>query len=656
MPDWSYQTIFRPLLFLLTAERSRALALTAMGTLARLPAGTRLIDLMGHMMPPRELARTIGSMHVASPVGLGAGLDPYLQATDAFDRFGFGFLEIGPVTLQPLAAAKHVQRVPELEAIVDPDPLANPGLLASLKRLDKRRAYNKHHPNAARLFGTLGHKPGALPREAAMEQCFLMQSLAPHCTAFILDTRYTLTTCSWSDEEWLEYVESLLAMREQSCLSHPLFLSLAPDLPWAEASRLISLALSHGFFGIEVGGGCAFGENGRLHGGPVFAHTLEMVQRVRSSFGDDIPLIAGGGVIEPVQALQLLAGGADLLTLKSGLVYAGPGLPKRVNEAILDQVEHRQTRPEQREPDLGKSFAPRWLSGIVLGSGMIVAGALAWIVALTVVLLPYDESFLGMPATALHHLNERLLHFLSHDRISLAGTMISIGVMYVQLSFWALRRQERWARQILLASGAIGFASLFYFWGFGYFDPAHALLSLILFPFFLHAVAKKRSNRPHVPIPDLQNDSVWRFGLWGQLCFVMIGCGLLGAGIVISLIGMTTVFVPQDLAFMQTTADLLRAAHPRLLPLIAHDRAGFGGALVADGIAVLLLSLWGFRRGSRWIWWTLLLAGVPGFVAGIGIHFMVGYVDWWHLLPAYVAVAIFAAGLICCRPYLCAKR
>lgn len=43
-----------------------------------------------------------------------------------------------------------------------------------------------------------------------------------------------------------------------------------------------------------------------------------------------------------------------------------------------------------------------------------------------------------------------------------------------------------------------------------------------------------------------------------------------------------------------------------LLAFMAHDRAGFGGALIGAGLAVLLISSWGWRRGQRWVWWSLL--------------------------------------------------
>ena len=78
---------------------------------------------------------------------------------------------------------------------------------------------------------------------------------------------------------------------------------------------------------------------------------------------------------------------------------------------------------------------------------------------------------------------------------------------------------------------------------------------------------------------------------------------------------------------------------------------GFGGALVSDGVAFLLTALWGIRRGARWIWWTLLLAGVPGFAAAVGIHLAVGYDNPVHLAPVGLALMLWTVGLALCRGY-----
>ncbi|HKM56719.1 MAG TPA: hypothetical protein VJY33_25165, partial [Isosphaeraceae bacterium] len=79
----------------------------------------------------------------------------------------------------------------------------------------------------------------------------------------------------------------------------------------------------------------------------------------------------------------------------------------------------------------------------------------------------------------------------------------------------------------------------------------------------------------------------------------------------------------------------------------------FGGMLVASGLAFLMSGLWGLRRGASWLWWTALLAGTPGFVAALGVHFAVGYENVWHLTPAFAGLAIFLTGLALSHPYLC---
>ncbi len=67
----------------------------------------------------------------------------------------------------------------------------------------------------------------------------------------------------------------------------------------------------------------------------------------------------------------------------------------------------------------------------------------------------------------------------------------------------------------------------------------------------------------------------------GRAILLFIGFGILAAGVTILVVGMTFVFVPQDLEFIGISPAGLRAVSPVLVTLIAHDRAGFGGGLLA---------------------------------------------------------------------------
>jgi hypothetical protein len=205
----------------------------------------------------------------------------------------------------------------------------------------------------------------------------------------------------------------------------------------------------------------------------------------------------------------------------------------------------------------------------------------------------------------------------------------------------------------VLTSAFCGFFSFFLFLGYGYFDPFHAFVTAVLFQLLIMGLHCRLPPRYGLPPPNLHNDRSWRLSLWGQLLLVIQGAGLIAAGLTIASIGVTHVFVHTDLEFMHTTSEALEAVSPRLLPMVAHDRATFGGMLVAVGAVVLLTALWGFRQGQAWLWWTLLGSGLSAYVPALVVHYAVGYTDPTHLTPAFTGLGLFLAALALSYPYLC---
>src|SRR6185312_12009581 len=79
-------------------------------------------------------------------------------------------------------------------------------------------------------------------------------------------------------------------------------------------------------------------DNGyRVYGAPTRDRCLDIVGQVRETFGNEFPVIIGDVVDEPSDAREAIARGANLVQLHSGFVYSGPGLPKRINEALVDR-------------------------------------------------------------------------------------------------------------------------------------------------------------------------------------------------------------------------------------------------------------------------------------------------------------------------------
>ena len=405
MPDWSYRTVLRPALFALPARAGRDVALGVMGTLGRVWAGRALIDFLGHMRAPAALRTTRLGVAFPSRVGFSGCLDPGLRATEALGRFGVGFVEVGPFALTPVPGAR-IGRDDAREALLfDTTPEALP-LDAAADRLAALRA--RDVPILVRL--------DAAADDGAIEP--VVGRLAPMVSGFTV----AAGSVPWTPARW----DAVVARVSAAGGPAPLFLIVDGAEP-AGAGRV------------------AIGRGGR-------DAARAAVRAIRDALGDAVPIIAGGGVHEPRDARDVLAAGADLVLIDSGLVFAGPGLPKRLNDALSSgdssgdssgEIATTAISPDESPDDSPDEVAvseSSWVWLFLLGIGMLIGAVIALVIAATRVLLPYDEQFVAMTRHDLAAVNARLLPFLTHDRVTLAGAMIAIGTLYTGLAWFGVQR------------------------------------------------------------------------------------------------------------------------------------------------------------------------------------------------------------------------
>lgn len=277
------------------------------------------------------------------------------------------------------------------------------------------------------------------------------------------------------------------------------------------------------------------------------------------------------------------------------------------------------------------------------------AGGFAMFMAATRELLPQDVHYLGMTAADVCRIDQcRLLDFMVHDRASWGGAMFGIGVLYAWLVAFPLARREEWAWWALVVSGAVGFSGFLSYLGYGYLDTWHGIGTLLLLPVFVVGIVKARGMYERGPRvaslfrPGESLDLGSRRGI-GRAILVLGSGATAAGGLMILRIGVTDIFVPEDLRFMRVPTHFLRGVSDRLVPLMAHDRAGFGGAVVTLGLTALLC-VW-CARFSRSLWQAMLLSGVVALAAAIGVHYVVGYTSYWHLAPALAAATSLVLGL-----------
>lgn len=285
--------------------------------------------------------------------------------------------------------------------------------------------------------------------------------------------------------------------------------------------------------------------------------------------------------------------------------------------------------------------------------GLGLAGVFAWFVSAVGETLPHELRFLGMTASELHGLADgRVADFMTHDRVAFGGTLIALAVLYLWIVAVPLAAGARWAWVLLLGSGALGFASFLAYLGYGYLDLWHAVASAALLPIFALGMAMTRrpTQGPGTRGPEAEPPwPGWRTVAGaGRALILLTGVGTIVAGATILTLGTIVVFVPQDLIYIGFDRAALDALNPRLVPLIAHDRSGFGGGLLTVGV-VVIGSVWS-GRPSRSLWQALFVAGGVGFGAAIGVHGLVGYLDASHVGPAAGGGLVFVLGMLLSRP------
>ncbi len=324
----------QPLLMRLDPERAHALTLD----LLRIAHGL-------HVLPqPRAGGSSVLRMGLEFPnrVGLAAGFDKNGVCIDALGRLGFGFIEVGTVTPrpQPGNARPRVFRLPESRAVINRMGFPNEGVEALAMRLARRRFRGicgvNIGKNAATPLDEAGADYAACLRSVYARADYVALNLSSPNTARLRELQ--------QESRLAPLLESLLQLRGQLAIEHgrhvPLLVKLSPDLTDEDLTATSRIIASLGIEGVIATNTTirrpgleshpVAEEQGGLSGTPLLELSLGAVRRLRAELGGRAVIIGVGGIDSAAAARAMLAAGADLIQVYTGLVYRGPPLVREL--------------------------------------------------------------------------------------------------------------------------------------------------------------------------------------------------------------------------------------------------------------------------------------------------------------------------------------
>ena len=136
-----YKSIIRPILFKFNPETAHQFTLNSLKELGKIPFVRSIIRLIYKREHP-ALAKEVFGIKFPNPVGLAGGLDKNGECYNELSDFGFGFVEIGSLTVKPQPGnpKPRLFRVIKDRAIINRMGINNKGIANAIANL------NKEHP------------------------------------------------------------------------------------------------------------------------------------------------------------------------------------------------------------------------------------------------------------------------------------------------------------------------------------------------------------------------------------------------------------------------------------------------------------------------------------------------------------------------------
>ena len=340
-----YRFIFRPLLFLIDPEKAHHFSLYIISLIYKIPKAGFLFRYFFQLKDPR-LERIVFGVKFNNPVGLAAGFDKDAKFIKEFSNFGFGFVEIG--TLTPKAQAgnpkKRVFRLTKDRAIINRLGFNNDGVDQAVKRIKRQKGLI--------IGGNIGKNKDTLNDKSIDDYKYCFIRLHPYVDYFAINLSSPNTPGLRELQKKKNLKEILTELKKLNSnfrIQKPILLKIDPDLNNSQLLDIISVVKKTKIDGVIASNTSIkrtnlkskinlISQKGGISGKPLQNRSTEVIRFLHKKSNGSFPIIGVGGIHSPDDAIEKIRAGASLVQLYTGFIYEGPSLIKKINKAIIKEL------------------------------------------------------------------------------------------------------------------------------------------------------------------------------------------------------------------------------------------------------------------------------------------------------------------------------
>ena len=279
-----------------------------------------------------------------NPIGLAAGFDKNGEAYDGLMRLGFGFVEIGTVTINPQFGNKkpRIFRLLEDKAIINRLGFNNIGAEKVLQNIEKYDSANGP--------GLLGVNLGKnLDSKELIEDYLKLLKIFNRKASYITLNVSSPNTPGLRELEQKDNLDKLVKkislFKRKNSVNIPVFLKIDPDISKNQLGDISDIVLSSRIDGVIISNTSIqrsneliskhASEKGGISGLPIKETSNKLLKDFYILTNGKIPLIGVGGISNGKDAYERILNGASLIQLYTSLIYKGPSIVNKIKEELV---------------------------------------------------------------------------------------------------------------------------------------------------------------------------------------------------------------------------------------------------------------------------------------------------------------------------------